>query len=272
MGRRMKLIPETEYEYLKKQKMEIPQGRKISSFLQADSSAKDILQSNNLPEDIQLQLFSSFMNYLRKNYDSVTEIPITKIKLDPIEIKYPDIISNIKQESEGQHNETERLETNNDSDGKNESMGVPLTTTDQTLLIPIPDAQIRVARILMERLKLYKQFIQWDEHGRVSFNNGESFESAVNISDLISASVRPNVTFDGGKGPIGFWRFKNLIKKLSIPTVLLTPKVRKAVLDLEKTAEKARSNSDSRASIATVLGQVDWEPLDQLNGTDSAID
>jgi hypothetical protein len=44
MGKRMKLIPETEYEFLKKTKHELPQEKKVSSFLDVDSSAKNFLR------------------------------------------------------------------------------------------------------------------------------------------------------------------------------------------------------------------------------------
>ena len=67
----MKLISEDEYEILKRQKSEIPREAKVTAFVETNNLANQTLNSENLPDDIKLQLYSSFLKYLTDNFETV---------------------------------------------------------------------------------------------------------------------------------------------------------------------------------------------------------
>ena len=104
----------------------------------------------------------------------------------------------------------------------------------------------------------------------MSFNDASRYEADVNIADLISSAVRPNLTFENG-GPIEFTRFTNLIVKLRIPLSIMCPKVCQGISKLflsdasEQSSSKSSGNSDSRLSTAYVRNLKNWEPLEHAN-------
>lgn len=268
----MKLISESEYNRLTQRKEELPVERSVAGFLDTDSSAKEILNSDDIPDDIKLQVYGSLLKHLTSEYQSLVDKPI-KVKLDSSassKLQNKAYIDDVKRNSSSG--------SSSSSDDENEKSA--LSRKDQELLLPIPEAFKRSALLILKRLKRHPLTITWDQHGRVKFGNGDDFASNVNISDLISAAVRPNLKFDSMTGPPGFTRFKLVLLKLNIPLSLVTPAVRRAILKVSTLPSSSptlstsaaastatailnqeQSSSNPRPSVNVPSVLLNWEPL-----------
>lgn len=252
MAKRMKLISESEFEILKKRKEEPFESEKLK-LENKDEIAREFLFSKSIPDDIKIQIYGSMLRHLTSNYETIINKPIKVENVEKQEHKcvIPTSASDIEKSA------AETIESE-----------VPLSEHDKYLINFIPSIYKENAEILMQRLKQHSADILWDNVGQVSFDSGKSYAPNVNIGDLIVSAVKPKTLFENENGPIGFSRFKNVIRKLHIPIGLLTPKVRQDIIQQIKTKPDVEHFISSRKSNVKVVQKPvivlkDWDSYDK---------
>jgi len=190
----MKLISDVDYERLTKPQLPLSSGEAL--FHDKSDAATKLLEINSIADDIKLVLYNTLVRGINEKLTELVSKPVPVItsamNMKETEVETPG-------EKTIKVSEYEELR-------------------DNRLVDILPKSFQAAALLILKLLRKHESDIGWSATGEVNFNTVRCVGS--NIIDLLSFVLRPQLKYRGAL-PAGANRFLYLLRKLSIPTVIL---------------------------------------------------
>jgi len=262
MSKRMKLMTESDYEKLVRRGNEhdlAHNSASVNSFHHRKTNSSSILNLVNLSDDIKLALFNTVVKGLRTQFEQLSQEPV------PVIIKEQILEKKHKTVEQPQLSEDHKL------DVFLQDLPVGLTEEDDALLMLIPPKYRPSARSIMKMLHRDKKEVYWTPNGSVLFEGVP--RTGANIVDLLSFVLNPST--NDSVPPPGTNSFLYVLKKLSIPTTLMKPKLRGKIprlsigtLESQRTPMPTSVTRISQAEALATSNEIAASPADPNPSTD----
>jgi hypothetical protein len=255
MAKRMRIITNDEYERLQL-KPSNPHQVSENFFHKTNKNASSILDAKDIPDENKLQLYGSVMTAVKHQLHEILNKPVN-VSLSINKSVDTDALRNLNSSLSSTPGGSP-FQTPLTSPEKFDSPfhgliknPTELTTTDTSLLNTVPDKFKTKTYGLLKILKRFKEFIDWDDTGRVTFFENE-FVPNSNLVDLLTYALR-DIKF--AHPPAGVNRFLRVLKVINVPHNILSKEARKGFLgDLDQMP--VREGTTSRVS-----GFHNWNPI-----------
>lgn len=235
----MKLISEADFNRLSQHSNSDTSSEKESGFDQNFKKSNILLNTQTIPDDIKLAMYSSLMNSISDHLRKILETPILvkNVGEDQGELK------NISADTSATEIDDEFSRELASSSSNTSSSNIHLNQLDNHLLLKLPEKCRRKAGDIMLSLKEHPELIRWNKIGEVAFFDQE-FDAGSSIVDLLSYVVHD---LKWSIAPKATNRFLLCMKTLNIPLSLMRADVRKMLSkDIEHISDiKSASNSPS---------------------------
>lgn len=217
MAKRMKLISEADFNRLSQNSSSTIPNLNESTFDKNNQRANLLLQTQTIPDDIKLAMYTGLMNSISENLRKILETPILVKSVDEVKCGSHDA-SDTTASTDKEY--TTEAST---SSAETAECFLELNATDNQLLSKLPEKCKKKATDIMLSLKEHPELIRWNKNGEVAFFDKE-FEAGSSIVDLLSYAIHD---LKWSIAPKATNRFLLCLKRLNIPLSLMRADVRK---------------------------------------------
>jgi hypothetical protein len=199
----MKLVSEGEFnKFIEFKSHPLPPTLEQKQFLDTEDQGSGLLNLKNLPDDIKVALYNSFV---RDTYKKLRDLKNDKV---------------------------EKVESKEDTNSKRDTT---LSDSDKSLLEFLPETYRAAGSKIIQSLRGSPSLISWESSGTCSFYGKPQTDT--NIVDLLSYVLRPHLK---SQVPNGANRFLYILKLLNVPSSILGHRLRRTIA--KRTLEELRQN------------------------------